>query len=125
MKFRVIYQNSDRTHTVPIKSSRGATDRGVAWINRFLDRECVRRLAKPPCIATRQPVALRALVGDLHHTDTIAGKPSLIRPCSTTCGSSPASDPPFSRHYQRSRRCADRAIRNKFPDAPSQAAPGF
>jgi hypothetical protein len=44
MKFRIIYQ-----HTAPSAHSPGvieqATGREIGWINRYLDREYVRRLA--------------------------------------------------------------------------------
>ena len=45
MKFRVIYQQPSPNAQSPIRLVEQATGREVAWINRYLDREYVRRVA--------------------------------------------------------------------------------
>ena len=45
MKFRVIYQKTSPGAQSPIQVVEQSTGKGVAWINRYLDREYVRRLA--------------------------------------------------------------------------------
>jgi len=45
MKFHVIYQQTPATAQSPIRVVEQTTGREVGWINRYLDREYVRRLA--------------------------------------------------------------------------------
>jgi len=45
MKFRVIHQKAPSGAHSPYQVVEQSTERGVGWINRFLDREYVRRLA--------------------------------------------------------------------------------
>src|SRR5207248_5461607 len=45
MKFCVIYQQSCHNAQSPVRVVEQTTGRGVGWINRYLDREYVRRLA--------------------------------------------------------------------------------
>src|SRR5438552_2866253 len=127
MKFRVIeLQPSNRAQS-PVRVVEQKTGREVGWINRYLDREYVRRLADK----TLRIYALNLLHfvrwwERLHHTGDIV--PSALaestlldymrfqsslepRPAGVTINSRVA--------------VADRAIRNEFPDSPCQIAPGF
>jgi hypothetical protein len=45
MKFRIMHQKTPSGAYSPIHVVEQSTGQGVAWINRFLDREYVRRLA--------------------------------------------------------------------------------
>jgi hypothetical protein len=45
MKFRVIHQQTSHDAQSPVRVVEQATRHGVSWINRYLDREYVRRLA--------------------------------------------------------------------------------
>ena len=45
MKFRVICQKTSNHAQSPIRVVELTTGRGVGWINRYLDREYIRRLA--------------------------------------------------------------------------------
>jgi hypothetical protein len=45
MKFRIIYQQSSNNAQSPIRVTEQASGQEIGWINRYLDREYVRRLA--------------------------------------------------------------------------------
>ena len=45
MKFRVIYQQTSSNAQSPVRVVEQSTGREIGWINRYLDREYVRRLA--------------------------------------------------------------------------------
>ena len=45
MKFRVIYQPASLSAHSPVRVVEQAAGREIGWINRYLDREYVRRLA--------------------------------------------------------------------------------
>jgi integrase/recombinase XerD len=103
------------------------TGREVPWINRFLDRECVRRLAE---------TTLRSYALDLlhflrwwfvvHHTDdvveTALTESTLADYVRVQSGQQPR---PAAASINRRIVVAERALRNEFPDAPYQFAPGF
>lgn len=127
MKFQVIcQQNSHGAHS-PFRVVEQRTGKEIGWINRYLDREYVRRLANN---------SLRIYAFNLlhfvrwwhqkHHTcelerkylsestllDYLRFQSSLEpRPTASTINSRVAD--------------ADRVIRNEFPDAPCQMAHGY
>ena len=45
MKFRLIHQQTPNSAQSPVRVVEQTSGRGVSWINRYLDREYVRRLA--------------------------------------------------------------------------------
>jgi len=45
MKFSVIYQQTSNNAQSPVRVVEQTSGRGISWINRYLDREYVRRLA--------------------------------------------------------------------------------
>src|SRR5262249_32320928 len=45
MKFQVIYRQASGTAQSPVRIIEQPTGRGIGWVNRYLDREYVRRLA--------------------------------------------------------------------------------
>jgi integrase/recombinase XerD len=127
MKFQVIHQQSTQGAQSPFRVVEQRTGREVAWVNRFLDREYVRRVAHN---------SLRIYAYNLLHfvrwwyqqhrtvelarTDLTASTlldylrfQSGLEPC-------PAASSINSRVAD-----ADRAIRNEFPDAPCQVAHGY
>ena len=128
MKFRVIYQKTYRT---PMQSDSGRRANppaaSVGWINRYLDREYVRRLAN-----RRSAYYAHSLLHfvrwweSVHHTGEIPSPTLPNRRCWIMCASSPVNNlrllPPPSTIASP---VADRAIRNQFPDAPCQMAHGF
>jgi hypothetical protein len=46
MKFRILYQRSSNNAQSPVRIIEETTGHEVGWINRYLDREYVRRLAE-------------------------------------------------------------------------------
>lgn len=127
MKFRVIDSQISRDSGSPVRIIEQSTGREVGWVNRYLDREYVRRLADR---------TLRLYAYDLlhfvrwwasiHETGDVLERDltesTLLeylrfqsglqpRPCGSTINARIA--------------VADRALRNEFPDAPCQIARGF
>ena len=126
MKFRVLYQQTDNAHS-PIQIVEQTTGRSVGWINRYLDREYVRRLAK---------TTLRSYAHSLlhfvrwwesvHHTGDIA-EGDLTESTLLDYVRFQSSQQPRPSPFTINDRVAtaDRAIRNEFPHAPCQTARGF
>jgi len=103
------------------------TRRDVDWINRFLDRECLRRVAD---------TTLRSYAHDLlhflrwwesaHHTDTISQDALTESTLLDYVRFQSSQHPPLSGSTINHRvAVADRALRATFPGAPGQVAPGF
>ncbi len=127
MKFRVLYQQADHNAQSPIRVVEQTTGRAVDWINRYLDREYVRRLAN---------TTLRSYAHSLlhfvrwwesvHHTGDIAEgdltESTLLDYLRFQSSQQPRPSP-FTINDRIA--TADRAIRNEFPDAPCQIARGF
>ena len=127
MKFRVIHQKTPPSAHSPYQVVEQLTGRGFAWINRFLDREYVRRLADKSLYSYAHSLLHFVRWWEsVHHTgdiskDDLADSTLLdyVRFQSTR------QPPPAAATINDRVACADRAIRNEFPDAPCQAAPGF
>ncbi len=127
MKFRVIHQKAPSGAHSPYQVVEQSTERGVGWINRFLDREYVRRLANTSLYSYANSLLHFVRWWEsVHHTgdiskDDLADSTLLdyVRFQSTR------QPPPAAATINDRVACADRAIRNEFPDAPCQAAPGF
>jgi hypothetical protein len=84
MKFRVIRQPAPSGAHSPIRVIEQNTGREVAWINQYLDREHVRRLADK---------SLYSYAHSLLHFITLAISPNKTSPnrlCLITCATSPA-----------------------------------
>jgi len=127
MRFHVIRPQTPNSAQSPIRVIEHETGREVGWINRFLDREYVRRIAD---------TSLRACAYNLlhfvrwweslHHTgDVVKGdltESTLLDYLKFQCNHQPA----FSSSTINVRiAVAERALRNEFPDAPSPMAQGF
>jgi integrase/recombinase XerD len=127
MKFHVIYpQIPDRARS-PIRVVEQATGREVGWINHYLDREYVRRLADK----TLRTYAHNLLHfvrwwESLHHTgDVVEGdltESTLLDYVKFQSGQQP---PPSSSTINDRVAVTDRALRNEFPDSPYPVARGF
>ena len=127
MKFRVLYQQTSPNAQSPIRVAEQTTGREVGWINRFLDREYVRRLAD----ATLRTYAHNLLHfvrwwDSVHHTGDIAEtdltESTLLDYVRFQSSQQPR---PSSSTINDRVTVADRALRNQFPDAPCQIASGF
>jgi integrase len=127
MRFHVIRPQTPNSAQSPIRVVEHETGREVGWINRYLDREYVRRLAD---------TTLRACAYNLLHF--VRWWESLHRTAEVTEGDLTEStlldylkfqsnhQPPFASTTINLRICiADRALRNEFPDAPDPRAQGF
>jgi integrase len=125
--FHLVHRHDLNPAQSPYRIVQQETGREVPWINRFLDRECVRRLAE---------TTLRSYALDLlhflrwwfvvHHTDdvveTALTESTLADYVRVQSGQQPR---PAAASINRRIVVAERALRNEFPDAPYQFAPGF
>src|SRR5216684_7723778 len=122
MKFRVIYQHTTPTAHSPARVIEQTTGREIGWINRYLDREYVRRLADK----TWRMYAYSLLhvvrwwesvhhTGDVRETDLTD---STLR--EYLCFQSSLQPRPSGSTINDRIAIADRALRNEFPDAPAR-----
>jgi len=127
MKFRVLYQPTASNPLSPIQVVEQTTDRGVDWINRYLDREYVRRLANTSLRSYAHSLLHFVRWWEsLHHTGDITRADlteSLL--LDYVRFQSSLQPPPSASTINDRVAAADRAIRNQFPDAPCQIARGF
>ena len=94
MKFRVIRQKTPSGAHSPIQVVEQSTGQGVGWINRYLDREYVRRLAVTSLLQLRAQACCTSCAGGRAFI-TPARSPrrtSANRLCSITSVSSPAGN---------------------------------
>ena len=127
MKFRVIHQKTPSGAHSPFQVVEQSTGKGVGWINRYLDRDYVRRLANTSLYSYANSLLHFVRWWEsVHHTGDIS-KDDLTE--STLLDyvrfQSSLQPPPSAPTINDRVACADRAIRNEFPDAPCQAAHGF
>ena len=127
MKFRVIYLQATNGAQSPVRIVEQTTGQEVGWVNRYLDREYVRRLADR---------SLRLYAHDLlhfvrwwasiHHTGDVLEREltesTLLEYLRFQSGLQPR---PSGSTINARIAVADRALRNEFPDAPCQIARGF
>lgn len=127
MKFRVIQEKVASGAHSPVYVIERETGQGVGWINRYLDREHVRHLAYKSLYSYAHSLLyfVRWWEG-VHHTGDISEanltESTLLDYIRFQSSRQPA---PSASTINDRVACADRAIRNEFPDAPCQAAPGF
>jgi integrase len=127
MKFCVIYQQTSHNAQSPVRVVEQATNREIGWINRYLDREYVRRIAN----TTLRTYAHNLLHfvrwwESVHHTGDIVegdlGESTLLDYLKFQSSQQPR---PSASTINDRVAVAERAIRNEFPDAPCQVARGF
>jgi integrase/recombinase XerD len=127
MNFHLIRTQTLNPAQSPIRVVEQATGREVGWVNRYLDREYVRRVAD----TTLRTYALNLLYfvrwwASVHQTaDIVEGdlnESTLLDYVKFQSG----QQPPFSASTINDRvAVTDRALRNEFPNAPRQVAHGF
>jgi integrase len=125
MKFRLIHQPTNAQS--PVRVVEQATGREVGWINRYLDREYVRRLAdKSLRNYAYHLLDFARWWESVHHTgDAVEGDLTESTLLDYVRFQS-SRQPPLSGSTINARMAvADRALRNEFPNAPCQIAPGF
>jgi integrase len=127
MNFRVIRQKTPSGIHSPYQVAEQPACRGVGWINRFLDREYVRRLADKSLYSYAHSLLHFVRWWEsVHHTGEISRADLTESTLLDYVRFQSSLDPAPSASTINDRvACADRAIRNEFPDAPCQAAPGF
>ena len=127
MKFCVIYQQSSRNAQSPVRVVEQTTNREIGWINRYLDREYVRRIAN----TTLRTYAHNLLHfvrwwESVHHAGDIAegdlAESTLLDYLKFQSSQQPR---PGASTINDRVAVTDRAIRNEFPNAPCQVAHGF
>jgi integrase len=127
MKFCVLYQQTAHNAQSPIRVVDQSTGHDVAWINRYLDREYVRRLANTT-LRTYAHSLLHFVRWweSVHHTGDIK-KGDLTESTLLDYVRFQSSQQPRPSASTINDRVAvaDRALRNEFPDAPCQIARGF
>ena len=127
MKFSVIHQQTSHNAHSPMRVVEQTTDRGIAWINRYLDREYVRRIAD----TTLRTYAHNLLHfvrwwESVHHTsDIVEGDLTESTLLEYVRFQSSQQPRPSASTINDRVAVAERAIRNEFPDAPCQIARGF
>ena len=127
MKFRVICQKTSSGAHSPIQVVEQSGGKGVAWINRYLDREYVRRLANKSLFTYAHSLLHFVRWWEsVHHTGEISASDLTESTLFDYLRFQSSRQPPPSATTINDRvACADRAIRNQFPDAPCQVAHGF
>jgi integrase/recombinase XerD len=127
MKFRVIRQKTPSGAHSPIQVVELSTGQGVGWINRFLDREYVRRLADKSLYSYAHSLLHFVRWWEsVHRTGDISksalSESTLLDYVRFQSSRQPA---PSATTINDRVATADRAIRSQFPDAPCQVAHGF
>ncbi len=127
MRFHVTHSQTSSPAQSPFRMVEHETGREVGWVNRYLDREHVRRLADTTLRSWA--FALLHFVRwweSLHHTGEVREadltRSTLLDYLKFQC----SHQPPFSGSTINTRvAVADRALRHEFPDAPEATAQGF
>lgn len=127
MKFHVAYLEGSTNAHSPVRVVEQFTGREVGWINRYLDREYVRRLAATSLRLYAHNLlhfvrwwASRHRTGDVLEGDLTES--TLLDYLRFQSGLEPR---PSGSTINARVAVADRALRNEFPDAPCQMAHGF
>ncbi len=127
MKFHVIDLQTSQNSRSPVRVVERSTGREVGWINRYLDREYVRRLADRSLRLYAHNLlhfvrwwASIYGTGDVSERDLTES--TLLEYLRFESGLQPR---PSGSTINARIAVADRALRNEFPDAPCQIARGF
>ena len=123
----MIYQQTSNNAQSPVRVVEQTTGRGVGWINRYLDREYVRRVANTS-LRTYAHNLLHFIrwwesvhpTGDVREGDLTES--TLLDYVKFQSSQQPRPSPSTINDRVA---VADRAIRNEFPNAPCQIAHGF
>jgi len=126
MTFRIVPQPTANPARCPFRIVE-TTGREVDWVNRYLDLECLRRLA-PLTVRSYAHVLLHFLRwwDSVHHTATVAPDALTDSILLDYVRFQSSQQPPVSGATINLRvNVVDRALRYAFPDAPQQVAPPF
>jgi integrase len=127
MRFHVIRPQNPNSAQSPIRVIEHETGREVVWVNRYLDREYVRRLAD----TTLRACAYNLLHfvrwwESLHHTGEVVERDLTESTLLDYLKFQSNHRPAIASTTINVRICiADRALRNEFPEAPFPMAQGF
>jgi integrase len=127
MKFRLIQQRTSNKTQSPARVVEQTTGREVDWINRYLDREYVRRLADTSLrIYAYHLLHFVRWWESVHHTGDIREgdliESTLLEYVRFQSSQQPRPSPSTINDRVA---VAERAIHNEFPEAPCQIAHGF
>ena len=127
MKFQVISQKNAASSCSPFHVVEQNTGQGVEWINSYLDREHVRRLANTSLrIYAYNLLHFVRWWESIHHTSEITvadlTESTLLDYLRFQSNLQPR---PTAASINQRLADVDRALRSAFPDAPSQVAHGF
>jgi integrase/recombinase XerD len=127
MKFHVVYAEPSGGAQSPVRVVEQKTGREVGWINRYLDREFVRRLAdKSLRLYAHNLLHFVRWWASVHHTGDVVESDLAESTLLDYVRFQSALEPRPSGSTINTRvATADRALRNEFPDAPCQVARGF
>jgi integrase len=125
MSFRILNQPAVNPAHCPFRIVEQTTGREVNWVNRYLDLECLRRLA-PLTVRSYAYILLHFLRWweSLHHTGTVTLDAITDSTLLDYVRFQSSQQPPCSGSTINQRvNVVDRALRCAFPDAPQQIAP--
>ncbi len=127
MKFRIVYQQTSHSAQSPVRIVEQITGREVGWVNRYLDREYIRRLAdKTLGIYAHNLLHFVRWWETRHHSgDVVDGDLTESTLLEYLRFQSSLQPRPSGSTINDRIAVADRALRNEFPDAPCQVARGF
>lgn len=127
MKFRVIYQQASSRAQSPFRVVEQASGREVGWINRYLDRECIRRLADRSLrLYAHNLLHFVRWWAGVHCTGDVAKELLTESTLLDYLRFQSAQQPQPSASTINARMAvADRALRSEFPETPCQVALGF
>ena len=127
MKFRVVHQLTANHARSSFRVVEQTTGREVDWLNRYLDYECLRRVADLTLRSYAQHLLhFLRWWESVHHTDVIAEDALTESTLLDYVRFQSAQEPALSGTTINQRvAVADRALRASFPDAPRQVAPEF
>jgi integrase len=127
MKFHVIYLPTSSNAQSPVHVVEQTRGREVGWINRYLDREYVRRLAdKSLRIYAYHLLHFVRWWESVHHTgDLVEADLTESTLLDYVRFQSSQQPRPSACTINDRVAVADRALRNQFPEAPCQIARGF
>jgi integrase len=127
MTFRVIYRQPAANAQSPVRVVEQPSGREIGWINRFLDREYVRRVAERTLrIDAYNLLHFVRWWESLYHTGDVAESALTESTLLDYVRFQSSQQPrPAGSTINDRVALADRALRNEFPDAPCQSARGF
>jgi integrase len=127
MKFHVIYLQTTSGAQSPARVVEQTTEQEVSWVNRYLDREYVRRLTDGSLrLYAHNLLHFVRWWAGIHQTGEVLerelSESTLLEYLRFQSGLQPR---PSGATINARIAVADRALRNEFPDAPCQIAHGF